>query len=137
MISPRDSNLVRECHVTGPIGESDHLTVLTSIRARKPKLPMKTVCFAHGNPLNQKNSLVTVPNHRSSLPHLITCVYCWSSSPADCRRYSTNTLRCVADDWSYARYVPGSTVRLQILVVAAGGWSEPGADRDWCVPLRT
>ena len=28
-----------------PIGETDHLTVLTSIRARKPKLPMKTVRF--------------------------------------------------------------------------------------------
>ena len=36
---------MRECHVTGPICEIDHLTVLTSIRARKPKLPMKTVCF--------------------------------------------------------------------------------------------
>ena len=45
VISPRDIDLVREYHVTGPICESDHLTVQASIRARKPKLPIKTVCF--------------------------------------------------------------------------------------------
>ena len=45
VISPCDGDFVRECHVTGPMDESDHLTVLASIRARKPKLLMKMVRF--------------------------------------------------------------------------------------------
>ena len=45
VISPRDSDFVRKILVTGPIGKSDHLVVLTSIRGLKPKLPIKTVCF--------------------------------------------------------------------------------------------
>ena len=45
VISPRYSDFVRQTLVTDPIGESDHLVVLTSIRALKPKLPMKTVCY--------------------------------------------------------------------------------------------
>ena len=45
VISPRDSDLVRECHVAGPIDDADHLTVLTSIKAREPKLLIKMVCF--------------------------------------------------------------------------------------------
>ena len=45
VISPCDSDIVRECHVIGPIGETDLLTVLTSIKACNPKFLMKTVSF--------------------------------------------------------------------------------------------
>ena len=45
VISPRDSDLVRECHVAGPIDDADHLTFLTSIKARESKLLIKMVCF--------------------------------------------------------------------------------------------
>lgn len=72
VISPRDSDFVRECHVAGPIDEADHLTVLTSIKARESKLLIKMVCFRPWKSVDPRSSPSTCPGRRLLLTRLMT-----------------------------------------------------------------
>ena len=52
VLSSPETGLVRESHVSASIGGSDHFSVLTTVRAHKPSLPLKTINY---RPLKRLN----------------------------------------------------------------------------------